>query len=178
MRDKQAKSVALGGMLAALALVIMCLGGLIPVATYVCPVLCIILLSFVLQLCGRRLAWAWYAAVMLLCLFMAPDKEAAVIFAFLGYYPMVKTKLDKWPVSWLWKLFLFNVMIFLAYSVLIYLLGIDQVVSEYRQLGFWLTAITLFLGNLCLFLLDRVLSNLQYKFRSKYKNRNSYVVYK
>ena len=167
MRNHQAKSVALGGVLAALALVIMCLGGLIPVATYVCPVLCMVLLSVVLQLCGRRIAWAWYAAVMLLCLLLAPDKEAAVIFTFLGYYPVIKNTLDSWPLSWLWKLILFNAMIFLAYSVLIYLLGVDQVVSEYRQLGVWLTVITLLLGNLCLFLLDRVLRNLQYKFRRK-----------
>ena len=163
MRNHQAKSVALGGILAALALVIMCLVGLIPVATYVCPVLCMVLLQFVLQFCGRRIAWAWYAAVMLLCLLLAPDKEAAVIFAFLGYYPIMKPILDRWPVSWLWKLLLFNAMIFLAYSVLIYLLGIDQVVSEYRQLGFWLTGITLLLGNLCLFLLDRVLFNISFQ---------------
>lgn len=171
MRNHQAKSVALGGMLAALALVVMCLGGLIPVATYVCPVLCMVLLSIVLQLCGKRIAWAWYIAVMLLCLLLAPDKEAAVIFAFLGYYPIIKAVLDGWRLSWFWKLLLFNVMIFLAYSVLIYLLGIDQVVLEYRQLGAWLTAITLLLGNLCLFLLDRVLLNLQYKFRKKNHNR-------
>lgn len=163
MRNHQAKSVALGGMLAALALVVMCLGGLIPVATYVCPVLCMVLLSIVLQLCGKRIAWAWYIAVMLLCLLLAPDKEAAVIFAFLGYYPIIKAVLDGWRLSWLWKLLLFNVMIFLAYSVLIYLLGIDQVVSEYRQLGFWLTGITLVLGNLCLFLLDRVLFNISFQ---------------
>lgn len=161
MRNNQAKSIALGGMLAALALVIMCLGGLIPIATYVCPVLCMMLLTFVLQLCGRRIAWAWYSAVMLLCLLIAPDKEAAVVFAFLGYYPIVKPKIDKLRLRWLLKLLLFNAMIFLAYTVLIYLLGVDQVVTEFRQLGIWLAAITLLLGNLCLFLLDRVLTTLQ-----------------
>lgn len=165
MRNNQAKSIALGGMLAALALVIMCLGGLIPIVTYVCPVLCMMLLTFVLLLCGRRIAWAWYSAVMLLCLLIAPDKEAAVVFAFLGYYPIVKPKLDRLPLRWLWKLLLFNAMILLAYTVLIYLLGIDRVVTEFRQLGFWLTAITLLLGNLCLFLLDRILTTLQKKLK-------------
>ena len=167
MRNTHAGAIALGGMLAALALVIMCLGGLIPVATYVCPVLCMLLLSFVLGMCGRRIAWAWYGAVMLLCLMMAPDKEAAIVFAFLGYYPILKPKVDKLPVSWLWKILLFNAMIALAYTVLIYLLGVDQVISEFRELGRWLTGITLVLGNLCLFVLDRLLAILHIKFNKK-----------
>ena len=35
---KHSKQIALGGVMAALAVTIMSLGGLIPVATYVCPV--------------------------------------------------------------------------------------------------------------------------------------------
>ena len=50
--------MALGGVLAALAVVVMSLGGLIPVATFVCPMLCMILLRFVCQLCGNRIGWA------------------------------------------------------------------------------------------------------------------------
>ena len=48
------RSTALGGVMAALAVVIMCLGGMIPLATFVCPVLCMLLLQFVFRLCGRR----------------------------------------------------------------------------------------------------------------------------
>ena len=42
-RKSSASVVALGGVLAALAVVIMSLGGLIPVATYISPMLCAIL---------------------------------------------------------------------------------------------------------------------------------------
>ena len=63
-----ASRIALGGVLAALAVVIMSMGTLIPVATYVCPVLCCMLLQFVLLSCGRRIAWAWYGAVAILSL--------------------------------------------------------------------------------------------------------------
>ena len=66
--------MAMGGVFAALAVVIMNLGGLIPVATYTTPVLCMLLLKFVLLTCGRRIAWAWYAAVAILGLLMSPDK--------------------------------------------------------------------------------------------------------
>ena len=75
--------------MAALAVVIMCMGGIIPMATYVCPMLCSLLLAVVLRLTGRRIAWAWYAAVSLLSLLLGPDKEAAAVFVFLGYYPII-----------------------------------------------------------------------------------------
>ena len=53
------RPIALGGMLAALACVIMGMGGLIPVATYVVPMLCMFLLQFVLKSYGSRIGWAW-----------------------------------------------------------------------------------------------------------------------
>ena len=34
------RQMALGGMLTAVAVVIMCMGSIIPVNTYICPVLC------------------------------------------------------------------------------------------------------------------------------------------
>ena len=78
-----ASSVALGGVLAALAVVVMSLGTIFPIATYVCPMLCALLLQAVLKTCGVRIAWAWYGAVAILLLLLAPDKEAATVFAFL-----------------------------------------------------------------------------------------------
>ena len=82
------KATALGGMMAGLAIVIMCLGGLVPLATFVCPVLCMLLLQYVLRLCGRRIGWAWYGAVAILSMLMGPDKEAATFFVFIGYFSL------------------------------------------------------------------------------------------
>ena len=65
--------MALGGVLAALAVVIMCLGGLIPASTYVCPMLCMLMEDLVRGVCGSRTALAWFGAVSLLCLLMVPD---------------------------------------------------------------------------------------------------------
>ncbi len=149
--------MALGGVLAALAMVFMCLGTLIPVATYVCPLLCALLLQVVLKTCGRRVAWAWYGAVALLSVLMAPDKEAAVIFVFLGYYPIVKPALDRRRGRMLWKALLFNGSALLAYGLMIYILGLDQVTAEFQELGVLLSAVLLILGNAVFFLLDRLL---------------------
>ena len=143
--------------MAALAVVLMALGTLIPVATFVCPVLCMLILQLVLKLCGSRTAWAWYGAVAILSLLMAPDKEAAAVFLFLGYYPIVKPRLDRLKGKWLWKGLLFNGVIGVLYYLMIQILGISEIAGEYAQMGIAMSAIMLILGNITFFLLDRLL---------------------
>ena len=118
MRSK-AYPVALGGMLAAAAVVMMCIGTIIPVATYAAPVLCMMICQTVLKCCGSRIAWAWYAVVAILGLLLAPDKEAAAVFLALGYYPVVKPKLDRMRGKWLWKGLLFNGSVLALYWILL-----------------------------------------------------------
>ena len=146
--------------MAALAVVIMCMGGIIPMATYVCPMLCSLLLAVVLRLTGRRIAWAWYAAVSLLSLLLGPDKEAAAVFVFLGYYPIIKPWLDRRKVPILWKLAVFNLSIGLLYTLLLYLFRLEQVVRDFSEFGMVMTIVVLLLGNVTLFMLDVVLSRI------------------
>lgn len=160
MRNGSAKNMAICGVTAALALVIMCLGGLIPVATYVCPMLCALLLSVVLRLCGTRLAWVWYVAVAILSALMGPDKEAAAVFVFLGYYPIVKPKLDAVRFGWIWKLVLFNGAIAVMCGVLIFPFGMEGLGEE---LGAVLLIVMLALGNVTFFLLDKLLERFKQK---------------
>ena len=149
--------VALGGVLAALAVVIMSMGTLIPVATYVCPVLCMLLLKTVMTLCGRRIAWSWYGAVAILSGLMTPDREAAAVFFVLGYYPIIKPWLDRCRFPWLWKAVLFNVAILALYAVLLHLFGMSQLVTEFQGMGSAMLVILLILGNITFFLMDRLL---------------------
>lgn len=157
MRSK-AYPIALGGMLAAVAVVLMCIGTIIPVATYAAPVLCMMVCKIVLQLCGGRIAWAWYGVVTILGLMMAPDKEAAAVFLVLGYYPIVKPKLDRMKCSWLWKGLVFNGSILLLYWVLLNVIGVSQLLEEFSGMSIAMTAVLLILGNVTFFLLDHVLS--------------------
>lgn len=152
-----AANIALGGVLAALAVVIMSMGTLIPVATYVCPMLCALILQLVLKICGSRIAWAWYGAVALLGLLMAPDKEAAAVFAVLGYYPILKPRLDRAKGKWIWKFLYFNSVILLTYWLLMNLFGFAQLTAEFSEMGMLMTAIMLLLGNVTFFLLDMLL---------------------
>ncbi len=80
MRQKRpAYSIALCGLLAAMAVAVMALGTMIPVGTFCCPALSGLLMIPVLDLCGAGAALCWYGAVGLLSLVLAPDREGRII---------------------------------------------------------------------------------------------------
>ena len=152
----------MGGVFAALAVVIMSLGTVIPVATYVCPVACMLILRIVVKTTGTRMGWAWFGAVAILSLLLAPDKEAAAVFASLGYYPILKPRLDKCKGKWFWKALFFNGSILVLYWLLLKLIGMERLVAEFSGIGTAMTALLLVLGNVTFFLLDHLLGR---KFR-------------
>ena len=159
MRSKRtpAANIALGGVLAALAVVVMSMGTLIPVATYVCPMICCLILQLILKICGKKIAWSWYGGVSILSLMMAPDKEAAAVFLALGYYPILKPKFDRKRGKLFRKLLFFNAVTLATYWLLMYIFGFDQITAEFSEMGIFLTAVMLLLGNVTFFLLDKLL---------------------
>ncbi len=158
MARRKSYDIALGGVLAALAIVVMTLGTMIPMATFVCPVLCMVLLKVVCRKCGNRIGWAWYGAVTILSLLLSPDKEAAAVFLALGYYSILKPKMDSLPVKWLWKGIYFNAVILLLYWLLMHIFGMAEIAAEFAEMGMVMTMVTLLLGNVCFFMLDRLLN--------------------
>jgi hypothetical protein len=161
MKRSTAKSIAIGGLLAALAVVIMSLVALIPVATYICPVLCIALAQVVLNQCGKRIALTWYVAVSILALILSPDKEAALLFCFFGYYPVLRLYLDRLRFSVIYKCMFFNSVVLLLYWALINLLGINQIILEFEGVGVVGVLAVLLLGNITFALLDSLLTKVQ-----------------
>ena len=157
MRNNHAKEMALGGIMAALALVLMSLGAMIPSATFVCPMFCCLILKIVLKYCSKRTAWAWYGAVAILSVLLCPDKEAAAVFVFLGYYPILKPAFDRQKLRVIYKAVYFNVVILAMYWLLVNLFGMAQLAQEWQELGFVMTAVMLLLGNVTFFMLDVVL---------------------
>ena len=155
------KNMAFCGVMASLAVVIMALGGLIPVATYVCPVLCMLILRFVLAACASRLAWCWYGVGAVLSLLLSPDKEASAVFLGVGYYPILKPRFEALKGKWLFKFGWFNAVVIALYWVLIQLLGIDQVADDFQELGIIMMGLLLLTGNMVFFMTDRLLDMLQ-----------------
>lgn len=151
---RRSRQMALGGMLTAAAVVIMSLGSIIPVNTYLCPVLCILINRLVLEKCGRRIGWCHYLAVAVLSLLLAPDREAALVYVFLGYYPMIRPFFEKLgPLAWWAKLLFFTLAGTASYGVLLLAMGAASAMSE----GWVLTAVTVFLWDLLFLLVDHLL---------------------
>ena len=74
-----AKELALGGMFTALGVVLLCLGGVVPLALYACPILASAVLLPVRERCSKRVAWNCYAAIAILGTLLGPDKEASML---------------------------------------------------------------------------------------------------
>ena len=165
MKRNDILKITLGGLLAAVAVVIMCLGGLIPIATYVCPMLCSVTQFVVMRFCGGRIGWAWFAVVAMLSLLLGPDKEAAMVFLAIGYYPLVKPSLERRSFPIVWKCLLFNGTVTVAYAAMAWLLGMEEVISENMELGLIGLVVILMLGNLTFLLLDRLLDRMDRKLR-------------
>ena len=158
---KKSKRMALTGMLCALAVVIMMLGGVIPLATFCCPALAGLMLVPVFVECGEKLSWCAYAAIAVLSLILCPDKEAALLFAFIGYYPILRWRLDQLRsrlIRVVAKLGVFNLAVLTMYALSILVLQMDQILREYQEMGLALTVACLLIGNITLLLYDRLIA--------------------
>lgn len=169
MKNTQTGKMALCGTLAALGVVFMLLGGLIPMSTYVCPALTCLLCFVVCFKCGSRMAWIWYAAVSILVLILGPDREAALVFLLLGYYPIIKPRIERSRLRSLWKLLFINLSILVLCVMLSAVMGLEWQELEFNVLSLLGTLLLLLLGNAVFFLLDRLLTQLTRKL-SKGKN--------
>ncbi len=155
--------MALCGVTAALAVTVGALAGMIPVATYVIPVLQCMILQFIVLACRRSLAWSWYAVVTLLNFLLCPDKEAAAMFLFLGYYPILKPWFDRLSLAVAAKLLFFVVSTGAMYGTLIFIFGMDQLAAEFSKLGMILGAVCAVLGCVTFLLLDVILTRIRRK---------------
>ena len=169
------RKIALSGMMAALGTAVMLMGGVIPIATFCCPALAGLTLIPLVFDCGNAFALSAYAAIALLALMLGPDKEAALLFAFLGYYPVVKWRIDgKIRKPWLrrlTKLLLWNCAIAAMYALIFYVLRLDWIIDDYRDATIAMTAVTLLLGNVTLALYDVVLVRFSMMYLARWRGK-------
>lgn len=162
--SRKSTQVALGGVCASLSLVFMFMTGLIPFATYALPAMAGVILIAVVMENGYPTAVLVYAAVSLLSLFIVPDKEAAIMFvAIFGYYPILKGKLEKIkfrPVEYLVKFLIFNGAATAAYLVVIFVLGMKDILEEMGPFGKYAPFFLLGLGNIMFLMYDFALSQI------------------
>lgn len=169
---QQSQKLALCGVLSALAVVVMLLGGIIPAATFCAPLLSMLALLPILAEYGPRSAGAAYAAVAILALLLVPDKETALVYVFFGWYPLLRPRIAALrfpPARLICRLAVCNGAIFLLYGLVVRLLGMGSVTEELGS-G-WFTLLLLILGNVVFLLLDRVLANMTRLWQKKLRRR-------
>ena len=146
---KQTSKTALGGIVSALSVTLMLLTGIIPFMTYALPLAAGALLILMVIEINKRWAFIVYAAVSLLGILVVPDKEAAVFYiAFFGYYPIIKSTLEKHlniVVEWVVKMLIFNLSTVAGYFFTTYVLGVPF--DETGEFGKYSLIILLALAN-------------------------------
>lgn len=159
----QAFRLAFCSLMAALGAALMAAAGLVPIMTYLAPMIAGALLLPVLREYGARWAWMVWAVTALLSLLLCADKEAALFYLFFGCYPILKRVFDRLPglpLRALVKLAYFAGLLFVLYGLLWLMFGLDLGQGELAELG-RIGAAVFYLGLVAAMLLfDLALRNL------------------
>ena len=146
---KQSSKCAIGGIVAALSLVLLISIAVVPFLTYALPAFAGAILIFAVIEIGKKWAFGIYAAVSILGIFLVPEKEVAVMYlAFFGYYPILKAVLEshfRRVTEWFLKIIAFLASMTISYYLMIKFMGIT--VDELDTYG--LIAIPALLGLGC-----------------------------
>ena len=152
--------LALCGIVTALGTVLMLMAGIITVGTYTFPALAGMLGIAIVIEAGARWAWMVYAAVSLLSAFLVGDKEAVLLFVlFFGYYPILKSHLERIPrkaLVWMFKFLLFNAAVFVTALAAIFVLQVPP--ESFLAGGGLLAAVFLLAANAVFWVYDFILS--------------------
>ncbi len=175
-KHNQSKKVALGGICAALCLLVMLVGGFLPLSTFSGPILASLLLVPLTVELGAKTTLLCYAAVSLLSLLIVPDREAVLFFLLLtGYYPLLQPqylKIRLRPVRWILKLVLFNIAIAITYIILLFLFVSPAVQQEFANQAPWLLVVTWVVANVLFVLYDILIDKVRiiyiYRIRKRF----------
>ena len=168
---QQSRRMALGGVMAALTVVILSLGSLIPLATFVSPLLAMVCLIPLVCRYGPGTALTVYAGAGILSLFLCADKELAFLYVFLGWYPALRPRLERLSskaIKAAIKCVLFSAAMVAMYLLLIYLFRMEAVAAEFAEYSALAVAGLLVLGNVTFLLFDRALGQLMRLYRWKF----------
>lgn len=162
MNKKLSFKITLGGIVAAMSLIFMFFTGVVPIMAYTLPALAGAFLIVIVIELGKKWAILTYATVSILSFFLTPDKEAAMLFTmFLGYYPIIKSFLEKIkfrPLEYVSKIAIFNVSIIFAYQIIIRIFSTPELLDEFKEFGKYSIPIFLIAANVAFILYDIALT--------------------
>lgn len=161
-RKQLSYKVALGGVIAALSLLLMILSGVTISLEYAIPIIAGALLMMLVVEFGHGFAGLIYVAVSIISLLVLGNKEPAIMYVgFFGYYPILKSILEKHIkgfACWVVKYLIFNVAMVVSYFIVtkIFMISFEDVES----FGNFALPLLLFAGNIIFAMYDIVLTRL------------------
>ena len=148
---KTSLKISLGGAIAAVSLVLMLLTTVIPFGTFAFPAFAGMLLTVIVIEIGYAFAVSVFAATALLSFLIVSDKEAALMYtAFFGFYPILKSLIERIPNK--------VVQYIAAFFIAVNLLSIPE--ESYNLFGLQLPVIFLLFGNVFFVLYDYCITKL------------------
>lgn len=158
---KKSTKIAVCGMCTALSVVLMFVGGLLYVFTYVVPMLMGIVMAMINKTFGRSSALTIYFATTVLSLLLVSEKECVLMYAlFFGYYPVIRPYLDKIKSKVgrvIVKFVIFNVAVALVEILSVYVFGIPFFDGEIAS--YWLVIVFAVAMNIIFLMYEYVLKN-------------------
>lgn len=154
--------VSLGGIVAALCLVMMFLTAVFPPLNITLPLFAGMLITVVAIEVSTSWSFVTYAVVAVLSFFVTPDKEAWLFFTFFfGYYPVAKSYFEAMKskvLCWLCKLVSFNISVVIIFYVTMNILGTIDLFEEFGFYNQWLIPGLLVFGNIIFIFYDYTLT--------------------
>ena len=176
------KRLALSAVLSALSVVILGVGAILEVMDITTTMLASLLLLPIMMCYGNAYACLAYAVTGILALILMPHSMAPFIYlALVGYYPMLKSKLDKLPrwIAYLLKGLLI-LLVLMLYFFAFYLLMMqgagtfaDAFTLAFGEEGShaWVGWATVLLAFISFFAYDLLIDKLLILYRCKWQTR-------
>lgn len=169
---KNATRLAVCGIVTALSVVLLFLGGIAFFLAYAMPLIVGLFMVMLKSTFGTSSAWITYAATSALSFILVADKECMLMYVmFFGFYPIIQDSINKIrmaPVRYLIKFLMFNVLLFLVQLILVYVFGIPFLAEGE---GKWVIVFFAVLMNVLFVFYDIILVNLSKIYKLKIENR-------
>lgn len=168
---KKSLIIAFSGVITALSVVLLYVGGIIWVLSYIMPLLSGVLMISVTNSVGNKMAYTVFVSTSILSLVLLPDKECALLYAmFFGYYPIIKVRIELLKnriLQILLKYMIFNLTIIGAELIctFVFMIPFDDV------FGRWGIVILLVLANVLFVLYDKLLQFASIIYEKRIKNQ-------
>lgn len=164
--------MVIGAVLSALGVIILTLGSLIEVLDVSVAVIASFLCIYAVIEMGGVYPWLIWLVTSVLSLILLPQKTPALFYAcFAGFYPILKEKLEKYPVKFAMpiKLLIFHISLLLMYVGMRLFLPTALEGTEFGWILLALYALLVVVFFLYDYALTRIISLYLYRFRNRFK---------